>query len=207
MSAPGGIVRDKNVVNDPDSQQLRHGLSRVVLVPGVLALLPAYAGLVDPVAEVRAACLDGVRWLVEGGGPVTVVADAQGRRVAEALLVAAGARADTGGGAAGDRADSRGGPAYLVVANGSARRSEKAPGHLDERAFDFDAALDRALRTPDPAALSVVDQELGAELLGGNIPGFRALGGILSDRHEATVGYADDPFGVQYWVMRWACAF
>ena len=180
---------------------------RVVLVPGVLALLPAYAGLVDPVPELRAACLDAVRWLVEGGEPVTVVADAQGQRVAAALLAEVGAdlgalHADSAG-LRGHFTPGR----HLVVANGSARRSEKAPGHLDERAFAFDAGLDRALRTPDPTALSTLDERLGAELLGANIPGFRTLGGILSDRHEASVGYADDPFGVQYWVMRWACAF
>ena len=181
--------------------------SRVVLVPGVLALLPSYAGLVDPVAELRAACLDAVGWLAEGGEPVTVVADPQGQRVAAALLAAVGA--DPGA----LHADSAGFSGHftpgrqLVVANGSARRSEKAPGHLDERAFAFDSALDSALRTPDPAALAEVDERLGAELLGANIPGFRTLGGILSDKHETTVGYADDPFGVQYWVMRWACAF
>ncbi len=41
---------------------------RVVLVPGTLALLPAYAGLADPVAELRAACVEAVRWL--GADPV-----------------------------------------------------------------------------------------------------------------------------------------
>ena len=56
---------------------------RVVLVPGVLALLPEYAGIEDPVAELRAACLDAVGWL---GADVTVLADAQGARVAEHLL-------------------------------------------------------------------------------------------------------------------------
>ena len=57
-----------------------------------------------------------------------MLADAQGDRVAAALL-----DATPGVG--------RGGRAYLVVGNGSARRSEKAPGHLDERAVAFDDAL------------------------------------------------------------------
>ena len=34
--------------------------------------------------------------------------------------------------------------------------------------------------------------------------GLRALGGLLTTGHAVTVDYADDPFGVQYWVMRWA---
>ena len=64
--------------------------ARVVLVPGVLALLPEYASLTDPVAELRAACLAAVAWLVEEGGPVTVVADAQGRRVSESWASVSG---------------------------------------------------------------------------------------------------------------------
>ena len=163
----------------------------MVLVPGVLALLPEYAGLTDPVAGLRAACREAVAWL--GDGPVTVVADAQGRRVAEHLL------AERGTTAGGDHA------AYLVVANGSACRSEKAPGHLDERAFGFDESLDKALRTPDREALAGLDDALGAELWAGNVPGLRALGDLLAGAGPAVVDYADDPFGVQYWVMRWTC--
>ena len=56
--------------------------TKVVLVPGVLALLPEYAGLEDPVAELRAACLEAVAWL---GDDVRVVADDQGARVAAYL--------------------------------------------------------------------------------------------------------------------------
>lgn len=165
--------------------------ARVVLVPGVLALLPEYAGLVDPVADLRAACLAAVSWLAEAG-PVTVVADPQGRRVAEHLLAAAGSSASSAG------------ASYLVVANGSARRSEKAPGHLDERAFGFDEAVEKALRTPDPVSLAQTDPALAEELLAGHVAGLRALGELLTTEHLVAVDYADDPFGVRYWVMRWA---
>jgi hypothetical protein len=179
---------------------------RVVLVPGVLALLPEYAGLVDPVPELRAACLAAVAWLAEGG-PVTVVADPQGERVARALLEAAGVstRSAPGGLAAQPAGAAGGGAAYLVVANGSARRAERAPGHLDERAATFDDALEKALRGPDPQALASIDAALGAELLAGNVAGLVALGELVTSGYDVTVDYADDPFGVQYWVMRWQC--
>ncbi|MCW2765606.1 MAG: hypothetical protein JWO11_1565 [Nocardioides sp.] len=172
-------------------------------------MLPEYAGLVDPVVELRAACLAAVAWLGETG-PVEVVADAQGRRVAEALLAAAGGLVSTSStpdvvetpeGKAAPEAPS----AYLVVANGSARRGEKAPGHLDERAAGFDERLGRALRGPDLEALAGLDEGLGAELLVGNTTGLRELGGLLTAEHRAMVDYDDDPFGVQYWVMRWQC--
>ena len=162
---------------------------RVVLVPGVLALLPEYAGLDDPVAELRAACLEAVRWL--GAGPV-VLADPQGERVAQALLHAAGVSTSS---TTGDR--STGAPAYLVVGNGSAKRTEKAPGHLDERAHAFDEALGASLRGGRPEVDAALAEQLWASVAGiGRMAELGELG-------EARVDYDDDPYGVQYWVMRW----
>jgi hypothetical protein len=158
--------------------------TRVALVPGTLALLPEYAGLEDPVAELRAACLGAAGWL---GSDVTVLADEQGGRVAAYLLEAAPQPAR-----AGDAA-------YLVVGNGSATRTEQAPGHLDERAAAFDAALGGGLR----AGHVEVDAELAGELWA-RLGGIEELAG-LGELGPATVDYDDDPFGVQYWVMRWTC--
>ena len=179
-------------------------MTRVVLVPGVLALLPEYAGIEDPVAELRAACLEAVGWL---GVDVRVIADEQGERVAAYLL---GNRSNSAiapdgqGGGAEDRSNSAIAPdgrSVLVVGNGSAKRTEKAPGHLDERARAFDDALGAALRAGD---LSDVDLSPAAEL-------WASVGAIADLRdllhgETATVDYDDDPFGVQYWVMRWECA-
>jgi hypothetical protein len=158
---------------------------RTVLVPGVLALLPEYAGLDDPVADLRAACLDAVGWL---GADVTVLADPQGARVAAHLLAST--------------TRSGGQRSYLAVGNGSACRSEKAPGFLDKRSPGFDAGLARALTAPDPIALAGIDPATSTELLAAT-DGIRALGDVLTPAHTATVDYDDDPFGVQYWVIRW----
>ena len=163
---------------------------RVALVPGVLALLPEYAGQEDPVPEMRAAALAAAAWVAEAG-PVTVVGDEQGSRVGRHLLA---------GAAEGD------GSAYLVVANGSARRNDTAPGYLDDRAVPFDAALEAALRGPDPASLAGLDVGLAAQLLVGNPPGLVRLGTLLPSAGPAMVDYAGDPYGVQYWVMRWTVA-
>jgi hypothetical protein len=165
--------------------------ARVALVPGVLALLPEYAGLEDPVAEVRAAAREAVGWLAEGGATVEVVADDQGRRVGEHLLTECGLAAG------------RGGSAYLVVANGSARRNDTAPGFLDQRAVPFDEAVEAALRAPDPEVLARLDTRLAADLLVGNPGGLVRLGALLSGAHTIGVDYADDPYGVAYWVARW----
>ena len=154
--------------------------TRVVLVPGVLALLPEYAGIEDPVAELRAAALGAVGWL---GREVTVLADAQGARVAAHLLDSTERDGDK--------------PSYLVVGNGSAKRTEKAPGHYDERAEPFDAALGEALKAGRPD----VDRELARELWAS----VEALTELPPAASGATVrvDYDDAPYGVQYWVMRW----
>lgn len=217
--------------------------TRIALVPGVLALLPEYAGQVDPVADLRAACLQAVAWL---GPDVTVIADTQGARVAEALLAGldtsasalystneggspralsstneggsasalsstgegcGGALSSTseGGGAGAPYSTDEAGAAYLIVANGSACRTEKAPGFLDQRATGFDGTLGAALQTGDRVHLRGFDRALAEELAVGNPAGFAALADLLTGAERAVVDYADDPFGVQYWVMRWRC--
>lgn len=163
---------------------------RVALVPGVLAFLPGYAGLEDPVADVRAASLAAAAWVAEAG-PVTVVADEQGARVGRHLLELAGG------------APSSDGPSYLVVANGSARRSESAPGYLDDRAVPFDDAVEKAVRGPDPDVLARLDVDVAQELLVGNAVGLVRLGHLLRGARTVGVDHADDPYGVAYWVARW----
>jgi len=182
---------------------------RAVLVPGVLALLPEYAGLTDPVADLRAACLEAVAWLGRAG-PVEVAGSPQGERVAEALLEAAGVSrlgrqgalaprpAGGGQGALAPRPPEGGATGLIVVGNGSARRTEKAPGHLDDRAHAFDEAVGRALRDGDAEALATIDHALARDLWAdtGHLPRLAGLG------PAAKVDYDDDPFGVQYWVAR-----
>ncbi|HVC74159.1 MAG TPA: hypothetical protein VNC85_10330 [Mycobacteriales bacterium] len=85
-------------------------------------------------------------------------------------------------------------PAYLVVGDGSARRSERAPGYVDPRAEPFDAA---ALRDLDPV--------LGADLLAAGVPAWRAVGRALAGRRfEADLSYDAAPYGVGYFVAFWA---
>jgi len=160
-------------------------VSRVVLVPGTLALLPQYASLEDPVADLRAACLEAVGWL---GAEVTVLADPQGARVAAHLLASTTRVGEE--------------PSYLVVGNGSACRTEKAPGHLDERAAAFDAGLGRRLKDGPSDSLADIDLELAHELWA-SVEGIVELAKI-PDLALVQVDYDEDPFGVQYWVVRWA---
>jgi hypothetical protein len=118
-------------------------------------------------------------------------------------------------------------PAVLVMGDGSARRSERAPGYVDDRAAGFDAAVAEALATGDAAALRNLDPVLGAELLAAGVPAWRAVGRMLTageraqvptaaaraaggtaDRsgggtYDAELLHADAPYGVGYLVATW----
>lgn len=187
---------------------------RVLVVPPVPLLLPAYAARTDPVPELRTACVEGTRWLLEANPDrVHLVGDLPGeaelargvrtsvaRRVAEHLLAQAGF--------SGERVeppDLAAARAVMVLANGSARRGEHAPGHLDPRAHGFDRALGDALAAPDPAALAALDTGLGADLLAAGLTGLAEVARAVAagDPVRAEVTYDADPFGVQYWVVRW----
>lgn len=153
---------------------------KVVLLPPVPALLPEYASLADPVASLRTAIIEAVSDL-----RVTEIwaSDGLARRV----------------GAWAAKYGAQSGPdAILLLANGSARRSEKAPGHLDDRAQACDAAVERDLRAGDADALAATDQSLATDLLA-DLTQLQRLAG-MGRAAEADLRYAADPYGVQYWV-------
>jgi hypothetical protein len=83
----------------------------------------------------------------------------------------------------------------LVMADGSARRGPRAPGHLDERAAAFDAAVERAIRDGDLAALAAVDPALAADVMATGRPAWQVLAGAadprLADPGTAGPGAAD----------------
>lgn len=169
-------------------------IRRFVVVPPVPALLPRYASLEDPVADLRVSAVAAVRAVVAGAESVAVVGDDPfAEPVARALLDAAGF----------DGAVDADAEVLLVMANGSAKRSEKAPGHFDERALDFDDTVDLALRSGDGARLAALDATLGADLWASGIKTLTALGEGLDGRWQVSVPYADAPHGVLWWVAAW----
>jgi hypothetical protein len=92
----------------------------------------------------------------------------------------------------------------LAMGDGSARRTLKAPGYLDEAAGPFDAAIAAALAAGDAAALAALDAAEGERLLAAGVPIWRAVGTALRGRPvTATLRYADAPWGVCYLVADW----
>jgi len=91
--------------------------------------------------------------------------------------------------------------ALLVMADGSARRSRKAPGYLDVRSAAFDAEVSRAIRDGDLSALLSLDAGLARELMATGRPAWQVLAGAVNGAGAASViRYDDDPFGVAYLV-------
>jgi hypothetical protein len=89
----------------------------------------------------------------------------------------------------------------LVMADGSACRSLRAPGYLDPRAAAFDAALEQAVRGGDLEALRPMDENVARELLASGRPAWQVLAGAMPGRPAtADILYTGDPFGVFYLV-------
>ncbi|MGY1620533.1 hypothetical protein ACI797_27650 [Geodermatophilus sp. SYSU D00691] len=95
----------------------------------------------------------------------------------------------------------------LAMGDGSARRTLKAPGHLDDAAAPFDAAVAAALAAGDAAALAALDPAEGERLLAAGVPVWRAVGAALAGAAvTATLHHDDAPFGVGYLVADWVAA-
>ena len=91
--------------------------------------------------------------------------------------------------------------ALLVVADGTTRRSLKAPGWFDERAAGFDADVERAVRDGDLPALLGLDTDLAAELQATGRSSWQVLAAAVGEKAcRARVDYADAPLGVGYLV-------
>jgi len=95
--------------------------------------------------------------------------------------------------------------ALLVMGDGSACRTLKAPGYLDERAEAFDARATAALGSADLAALDALDETLAYDLKAAGRAPWQLLSGAA---RGAGLGgrllYQDAPYGVGYTVAAWS---
>jgi hypothetical protein len=93
----------------------------------------------------------------------------------------------------------------LAMGDGSARRTVKAPGYLDEAAVPFDTAVATALAAGDAGALAALDEAEGKRLLAAGVPTWRAVGAALAGREVRGRLHAHEaPFGVGYLVADWS---
>jgi hypothetical protein len=91
----------------------------------------------------------------------------------------------------------------LVMGDGSSSRSEKAPGHINDLAVPFDAAILAAITAGDASALSRLDLHVAQQVGAAGAPAWIALARQTVTVDSAVVDLASDPFGVLYIVARW----
>ncbi len=95
----------------------------------------------------------------------------------------------------------------LVMGDGSACRSERAPGAYHPDAEGFDHAVAAALDTADTRALSDLDPEATERLMVGGRTPWQVLAGAAGDgRWHSELLYHDAPYGVGYFVASWRAA-
>jgi hypothetical protein len=92
----------------------------------------------------------------------------------------------------------------LVCGDGSACRSEKAPGFYDPDAEQWDDAAVSAIRNADAQALLDLDVDVARRVLAAGRAPWQVLAGAASGAvFNADVAYAEAPYGVMYVVGTW----
>ena len=200
---------------------------RAAVVPLTPLLVRSESGLADPVAELREEAVDAVRQLAEGVLRITALCPVDivgapadywwpsGRpgtgplseQVARHLVELAGVDVELEVLLVSEIGPAPVADALLVLGDGTACRSQTAPGFIDERAFPVDDLIADALEGGDGDALARLDQDLAAELLVTGRHTFAMLGAaMLASRRtvDAELRYRDDPFGMTYFVAIWS---
>ena len=101
-----------------------------------------------------------------------------------------------------DEDDTRRG--LLVIADGAATLTAKAPGAFDARAEAVETDLAAALAAGDPSALAALDPDLCAEIVLDGRAAWHVLAGAFTTAPSAVkIAYRGAPYGVGYHVGTW----
>jgi hypothetical protein len=104
---------------------------------------------------------------------------------------------------AGEELASDGDAVLLVLGDGAATHTARAPGAFDERAAAYDQRVADALDAGDAAALDALDPALSdALLVAGRVP-WQVLAGALPHPSAARLEHSSAPYGVAYHVALW----
>lgn len=93
--------------------------------------------------------------------------------------------------------------ALLVMGDGTAKRTEKAPGYIDERAESFDREVSEILKNAQLADLATLDRELAEELWAAGIAPWKSVGTWVKESGtcwKLRQFHFEDPYGVAYFV-------
>lgn len=134
-------------------------------------------------------------WVAEAAGVAVVI---------RGELIAPGAPTDDCFGLGAELAAEPEPVGLLVVGDGAATHTEKAPGHFDARAKPFDDTVSTALARADTAALAALDPALAEQLWACGRAPWQVLAGAARGRDwAAELLYSQAPYGVAYHVAVW----
>jgi hypothetical protein len=92
----------------------------------------------------------------------------------------------------------------LVCGDGTACRTEKAPGYFDPAAAAWDERALAALRQADPAVLLALDPDEATRLMAAGRAPWQVLAGAAgAGTLDARIDWADAPYGVMYIAGTW----
>lgn len=104
-------------------------------------------------------------------------------------------------------AESASSVALVIVADGSAARTEKSPGYLHPDATHFDVLIEQALASGRAQALADLDRAQAQAVMAAGWPAWQVAALAMQGREiEASCDVADAPFGVGYFVASWVCS-
>ncbi len=94
----------------------------------------------------------------------------------------------------------------VVVGDGSATRTEKAPGYIQPDAVAFDESLIATIEGADPQALLNIDQITANRLWCRGLPAWQVIANAcvnITPGFQGTLVLQSSPFGVNYFVASW----
>lgn len=199
-------------------------IDRIGFAPAPPLLVPEVAsGAAPELDDLRAACDEMVLQLLDGCDHLIILAERSAVELGEWLVARSGWAGETDVisiDPAGSRdrvaqqpidavvsqINNHQSSALLVMGDGSACRTEKAPGYLDERAKPFDDKLAQYLAEANTTELAAMDQDLAAALLVAGRFTWPIASAIVNADERTWIGdlsFRDAPYGVSYFVALW----
>jgi len=91
----------------------------------------------------------------------------------------------------------------LVIGDGSATRTEKAPGYIQPDALNFDAVTSAAIAAADFQTIVEIPQELADRLWCQGLPAWQVAAYAAAHLKQGELILETAPFGVNYLVASW----
>lgn len=181
-------------------------IDRLVFLPQAPILDPEVAqGAANELADLREVIDEALTAAVEATDEVEIFGSDPGIRIGNLLLARTSQVIATRVLALGDEPETA--TTLIIMGDGSAKRSETAPGYVDSRSPYFDGEVSDIFERAELERLAGLDSSLGEELWASGTEPWRALGEwVAASKSEWSLleFQFSDPYGVGYFVASYA---